>query len=92
MVSNSPNWGYSPPKWPNFMAYKWGVDPNHLLIRMILQVGWLALILTNLIPPKHPALLCDKLGDPMRDPFWWLVGDQSKGPPKCFKVGFGNTG
>ena len=26
----SPNWGYSPSKWPNFIAYKWGLDPNHL--------------------------------------------------------------
>ena len=25
MVSKSPKWGYSPDKWPNSMAYKWGV-------------------------------------------------------------------
>ena len=37
MVSKSPNWGYSPYKWPKWLIN--GGDPKYLLTGMILQVS-----------------------------------------------------
>ena len=58
---------WTPYKWPNFMAYKWGAHPNYLLIGMILQVddqqqwGILLEIRRILWPEKNPInLLSDQ--------------------------------
>ena len=51
MVSKSPNRGYSPSKWPKFMACKWGWHYSCLLTGMIIQAF-----------EKWPALLRDYSG------------------------------